>query len=58
MECGCSGVNVERKLDYWKRQVQYRLKESGYADKLDLLDFQIYGRPDPYAKTQAAATSL
>ncbi|KIW25674.1 uncharacterized protein PV07_08835 [Cladophialophora immunda] len=58
MYFGACGLEVERKMELMKRQTILKLKEWGYYDKMDILSFELYGRPEPNARSQAAATSL
>jgi hypothetical protein len=58
MYFGACGLEVERKMELMKRQTVLKMKEYGYYDKLDVLSFELYGRPPPDPRSQAAATSL
>lgn len=58
MYFGACGLEVERKLELLKRQTISKLQDMGYYNKMDILSFELYGRPETNARNQAAATSL
>ena len=57
MTLNATGRNTQTKFAFMKRQIQHALEEAGTLDQFDILDFQVYAKPEDDPASQQQGTS-